>query len=250
MRETEEVRVDNFERHGRVDLAAALRWAARLGLHEGVCNHFSLAVSDDNRRFLVNPRGLHFREVRASDMLLVDVDGALLAGDAPPEPTAFFIHGRLHAANPLARCVLHTHMTYATALTSIEGGRLEPVSQNALRFYGRVAYDDAYNGLALDESEGDRIAEALGDASILFLANHGVIVTGETVAEAFDGLYYLERACETQVLAMATGRPLKRVPEAVAARTFTQLESDREQALLHFESLKRMLEREEADYAR
>jgi ribulose-5-phosphate 4-epimerase/fuculose-1-phosphate aldolase len=241
--------MDNFVRHGRVELAAALRWAARVGLHEGVCNHFSLAVSDDGRRFLVNPWGRHFAEATASEMVLVDVDGTVVEGDGPPEPTAFFIHGRIHASLPRARCVLHTHMPYATALTSVQGGRLEMVTQNALRFHGRIAYDDHYNGLALDESEGDRLAEALGDRDILFLANHGVIVAGASVAEAFDDLYYLERACQNQVLAMSTGRPLKYAPDEIAHRASALMAEDRTQARLHFDAIRRTLDREEPGYA-
>ena len=152
--ETDEIRQQ------RIDLAAAFRWAARLGFHEGVCNHFSVAVSPGGDRFLVNPHGRHFSEIRASDLLLVEPDGSVAGDGEPPEPTAFFIHSRLHRGLPHARCILHTHMPYATALTTLEGGRLEPVNQNALRFYDQIAYDDDYNGLALDEAEGDRMCAA------------------------------------------------------------------------------------------
>jgi ribulose-5-phosphate 4-epimerase/fuculose-1-phosphate aldolase len=155
----------------------------------------------------------------------------------------------MHIARPDVRCILHTHMPYATALTSIAGGRLEPINQNALRFSGRIAYDDAYGGLALDAAEGDRLAAALGDKRVLFMANHGVITAGRTVAAAFDDLYYLERACQNQVLAMATGRPLKRVPEAEVERTRAEFDLYEEQANLHFAALKRLLERDEPDYA-
>jgi ribulose-5-phosphate 4-epimerase/fuculose-1-phosphate aldolase len=155
----------------------------------------------------------------------------------------------MHVARPDLRCILHTHMPYATALTSIEGARLEPINQNALRFNGRIAYDDEYGGLALDAAEGDRLAAALGDKRVLFMANHGVITAGRTVAAAFDDLYYLERACQNQVLAMATGRPLKRVSAAEVARTRAEFDLYEEQAALHFAALKRMLEREEPDYA-
>src|SRR5690349_16021952 len=163
--ETDEIRQQ------RIDLAAAFRWAARLGFHEGVCNHFSVAVSPSGDRFLVNPHGRHFSEIRASDLLLVEPDGSVAGDGEPPEPTAFFIHSRLHRGIPHARCILHTHMPYATALTTLEGGRLEPVNQNALRFYDQVAYDDDYNGLALDEAEGDRMCAALGNRQIMFMAN-------------------------------------------------------------------------------
>lgn len=232
----------------RVDLAAALRWAARLGLHEGVCNHFSLLVPGTTDRFLLNAHGLHWSEATASGLCVVDLDGNPLEGSNPPEPTAFFIHSRVHQANPRAACVLHTHMPYATALTLLETPRLEMLHQNALRFFGQVAYDEDYNGLALDTAEGDRIAAAMADKRVGFLANHGVLVTGPTVADAFDDLFYLERACQLQVLAYSTGRPLKPVRQDVAAATFAQFERERVNAHHHFRALKRILDREEPEY--
>jgi len=241
--------MDNRERVGRVELAAAFRMAARLGMHEGICNHFSLALTDDGGEFLVNPHGYRFGELRARDLLRVDAGGQVLSGSCDVEPSALFIHGRMHLARPDCRCILHSHMPYATALTSLEGGRLEPINQNALRFTGQIAYDDEYGGLALDAGEGDRIAAALADKRILFMANHGVVAVGPSVAAAFDDLYYLERACQNQVLAMATGRPLKRVPEDQIRRTIAEFESYENQAELHFAAMKRMLDREEADYA-
>ena len=241
--------MDNRERVGRVELAAAFRLAVRFGFHEGVCNHFSLALTEDGREFLVNPHGRHFGELRARDLLRVDVDGRVLAGDGEAEASALYIHGRMHVARPDIRCILHTHMPYATALTSIEAGRLEPINQNALRFSGRIAYDDDYGGLALDAAEGDRLAAALGAHRILFMANHGVVTTGRTVAAAFDDLYYLERACQNQVLAMSTGQPLKHVPADEVERTRAEFDRYEEQADLHFAALKRILDREEPDYA-
>lgn len=241
--------MDNRERVGRVELAAAFRLAVRLGFHEGVCNHFSLALTDDGREFLVNPYGRHFAELRACDLLRIDVEGAVLAGDGEVEASALFIHGRLHLARPDRRCILHTHMPYATALTSVEGARLEPINQNALRFVGRIAYDDDYGGLALDAIEGDRIAAALGDRPIMFMANHGVLAAGASVGAAFDDLYYLERACQNQVLAMATGRPLKRVPDDEVRRTRAEFDRYDGHAEVHFAALRRLLDREEPDYA-
>ncbi len=235
-------------REARIELAAALRLAARFDLHEGIDNHFSLAVSPKGDRFLVNPYGPHWEEVRASDLLLVDQDGAVLEGELPLDPTAYNIHSRLHVQVPQARCVLHTHMPYATALTSVEGGRIEPINQNALRFVNSVAYDDLYNGLVLDHAEGDRLCRAIGNKSVLFLANHGVIVTGATVAEAFDSLYFLERTCRNQVLAMATGLPLKRVPDAVADSTAARIAEPSDAAAAHFAALRRMLDRSAPDY--
>ena len=234
----------------RADLAAALRWAVRYGLHEGVCNHFSLALPGVDGQYLINPQGLHWSEATASDLVVVDAEGKMIEGSHPVEPTAFFIHSRLHHAKPTARCVLHTHMPYATAIALIEGGRLEPASQNALRFYGRIAYDEHYNGLALDAVEGDRMCATIADADVLFLANHGVIVCGPDVALAFDDLYYLERACMAQVLAQSTGGKLRQVPAAIARVTAQQIRQESQQATLHFQALRRLLDRSEPEYAR
>lgn len=237
------------ERAARVDLAAAFRLAVRMDLHEGVCNHFSVML--DRSRFLLNRYGLHWGEVTASNLLCLDAAGKVLEGEGEAEKTAFYIHSRIHLANPLAACVLHTHMPYATALTLLEGGRLEMAEQNALRFHDDIAYDDIYNGLVLDEAEGDRLAAALGDKRVLFLASHGVIVVGPSVAEAFDALYYLERACRLQVLARSMGGKLRAVRPEVVADTRRRLAADAPQyAAAHFGALKRLLDREEPGYSR
>lgn len=239
-------------RDDRIDLCAALRWAERLNLHEGIDNHFSYAVDGSGERFLVNPLGIHWREMRASDLVLADHERRILEGSHPVEDTAFFIHSRLHLKHPKARAVLHTHMPYATALTVIQGGRLEMVSQNALQLFGRVAYLDDYGGLALDHSEGDRMAAAMGDKTVLFLGHHGVIVTGPTIHAAWNDLYFLERACMVQVLAMSTGRPLRTIPDAVIDRMVKDLNSNPDavdQPRKHLEALKRILRAEAPDFA-
>ena len=233
----------------RIDLTAALRTACRLGLSEGVCNHFSVAAPGLEGRFLINPQGLHWSEVTPADIVMVDLKGNRVEGRHEVEPTAFFIHARLHNTRRKPKVVMHTHMPFATALTVLEGGRLEPASQNALRFYGRVGYDEAYNGLALDDAEGDRIAARLNGGDILFLANHGVIVCGEKTAWAFDDLYYLERACMVQVLAQGTGKALKRLPHTIASTTAKQHAAERQQSDLFFAAMKRILDREEAGWS-
>jgi ribulose-5-phosphate 4-epimerase/fuculose-1-phosphate aldolase len=233
----------------RIDLTAALRSAARLGLSEGVCNHFSVAAPGVADHFLINPQGLHWSEIVPADIVTVDVTGNRVAGRHDVEPTAFFIHARLHRSKRKPKVVLHTHMPYATALTIVEGGRLEPASQNALRFYGRVGYDEMYNGLALDEGEGERIASRLNGGDVLFLANHGVIVCGESIAWAFDDLYYLERACMLQIIAQGTGKALKRLPHAIASATAKQHAAERQQSDLFFAAMKRVLDREEPGWS-
>jgi len=237
------------EQQARIDLAAALRTASRMGLGEGICNHFSVEVPGRAGHFLINPQGLHWSEVTPADLVTVDAGGRKVAGRHEVEPTAFFIHGAAHRSKPSAKCVLHTHMPFATTLTVVHGGRIEAVSQIALKFYGRDAYDDNYNGLALDAAEGARIVAGLKNADILFLANHGVIVTGPSIDLAFDDLYYLERACMLQVLGTGTGKPLRVVPDGIARKTAAQMTDDT-QARLHFIALKRLLDRDEPGWSR
>jgi ribulose-5-phosphate 4-epimerase/fuculose-1-phosphate aldolase len=198
------------ERLARIDLTAALRSASRLGLGEGICNHFSLAMPGKPGHFLINPQGLHWSEIT---------------------------------------CVMNTHMPYATTLTVLHQGRLEWASQNSLKFYNRVAYDEDYQGLALDEAEGERMCKAMGSADVLFLGNHGIIVCGPTVSAAFDDLYYLERACMLQVLAAGTGKPLRILPDEIAAKTGRQMNGESQQAALHLEALKRLLDRDEPGWS-
>ncbi len=235
----------------RVDLAACFRMAARLGMHEGICNHFSFVVPGREDLFLVNPYGWAFAEITASRLLICDFAGHVVAGEGVPEATAFYIHARVHRNVPRAKAAFHTHMPNATALAMLEGPPLLWAGQSALKFYGRTHVDEDYNGLALDEREGDRIAASIGDADIVFMKNHGVMVVGPSIAFAWDDLYYLERAAEAQRLAVSMGRPLKVVPPEMAARTYAQMrEGDRDSARLHLESIKRILARDEPDFMR
>jgi len=233
------------EAQARIDLTAALRMAARMGLNEGVCNHFSMELPGQPDKFLINPQGFHWSEITPDDLMVVDENGKVVQGKHEVEPTAFFIHSRVHL-----RCkkkvVLHTHMPFATALTIIDKGRLDiNANQNAMRFFGRTAYDEGYGGVALSDNEGDRIAGALGNNDIVFMAYHGVIVCGNRMDYAFDDLYYLERSCMVQVLAQSTGKPLRHQSDEVCADVCKQIGGERRQSELHFEALKRLLDRHE-----
>jgi ribulose-5-phosphate 4-epimerase/fuculose-1-phosphate aldolase len=240
---------DPAVRQARVDLAACFRMASRLGMHEGICNHLSAMVPGSDSLFLVNPYGWGFNEITASRLLVCTLDGHVVAGTGEPEATAFYIHARVHKALPRARAAFHTHMPNATAMTMLEGPPLVWAGQTALKFLGRTVVDEDYNGLALDEAEGDRIAASMGDADVVFMRNHGVLVVGPTIADAWDDLYYLERACEVQRLAQSTGRTLRPVPPAIAEATARQMrEADRESARLHLESIKRTLDAESPEY--
>lgn len=240
---------DNQEEtiRARIDLAAAFRMAERLDLHEGVCNHFSMMLPE--RKFLINPKGLHFSRITASTIILMDEQGNTLEGKGRPPKTGHSIHTRVHIRHPSAKVVLHLHAPYTTAICAIDGGRLEMCHQNSARFYNEIAYDDDFGGIAVDINEGDRMAEVMGDKRILFLANHGVVVVGDTVAQAFDDFYYLERAAQVQILAMQTGRPLKVMSEELARMTHDQFMGFTANAELHFDALKAMLDEEEPSYA-
>ncbi len=228
----------------RDDLAAAFRMAAAMELNEGICNHFSLALPGETERFLINPYGVHWSEMRPEHLLLIDGDGQVVEGEGEVEATARFIHVAAHRANPRHAAVLHTHMYYATALTMLQGARLEMAHQSVCRFHGRVVYVEAFGGLANDEAEGEAIASnARSDphADIFFLAHHGVTVCGPTVAEAFTDLYYLERVARQQVIAQSTGLPLKLLSDAQVDLTARQMrQTTTVQATEYFTAMKRL----------
>ena len=187
-----------------------------MNLNEGIDNHLTVMVPGTQPlRFLCIAYGLAWSEVTASNLLLLDETGKVLEGSGAPDPTAFFIHSRIHKKHPHAVCVLHTHMPHATALCCLEDMELKMINQNCLRFYDEVAYDTDYKGLVLGAVEGDRMAQAMGSNRVLMHRNHGVITCGDSVAEAFDELYYLERCAQVQCLAYATNRPLATVSDEI-----------------------------------
>lgn len=235
----------------RVDLAAAFRWTARLNLHEAVSNHFSLAVDNDGKRFLMNRNQVHFSRIRASELLLLDADDPrAMDGPDAPDPTAWFLHGALHRRCPHVRCAMHVHSIFATVLASLADSRLPAIDQNSAMFFDRCAIDEAYGGLAFEE-EGERCAELLSDPKkkTLIMGNHGVMVTGATVAETFNRLFFFERACETYIRALQTGQPLRVLPDDIAEKTARELEDYPEQADRHLSELKAILDHEGDDYA-
>ena len=237
------------EWQSRVDLAAAFRLAARNDWNEAVANHFSLAVSKDGRQFLMNPRWVHFSRIRAKDLLLLDAqDKSTMQRPDAPDQTAWSLHGRLHAALPQARCIIHLHPPYATALASLADPEIRPIDQNTARFFNRVAFDLDYGGMANTDEEGDRIAAKLGNKRILMLGNHGILVCAESVAEAYDLTYYLERAARNLVLAYSTGRQLHVMTDAVAEKTAQEWDADRDQFHVHFAEMKRILDGEDKSY--
>jgi len=239
-------------RTARIDLAAAFRWFVRVNMHESVANHLSVAVSADGSQFLINPRGRHFARMSACDLLLLDAnDPAALARADAPDPTAWHLHARLHARLPEARCVMHLHSKYATALACLQDPTMYPIDMNTMRFFGRVALDSDFSGMALSDTEGDRVAGLMGGGkSVLLMANHGVLVIGATVAEAFDEMYYFERAAETLLTCYASGKALRIVPEAAAALTERQWRGYGQLAVDHLANIKAILDVEEPAYRR
>jgi ribulose-5-phosphate 4-epimerase/fuculose-1-phosphate aldolase len=233
------------ERRARLELAAAYRVAALEGMDDGVFNHFSLAVPGEEGRFLLKPFGPLFSEATASGLIKVDLEGRIVAGDGVWEPTAFYIHSRIHRAVPRARCVMHTHMPYATALTGLAEMGILPVNQSSMRFVRRFATLDSYGGLALDAAEGDRIVAAFRKKDVLLMANHGVMVIGEDVARCLYDLHYLEIAARDQWLAFAANRPLRLITEEVIELTARQMVEEREMAAaVHLAAMIRRIERE------
>jgi ribulose-5-phosphate 4-epimerase/fuculose-1-phosphate aldolase len=233
----------------RADLAAAFRLAVRFGWHESVGNHFSAAVSDDGRRFLMNPKWRHFATIRASDLLLLDAaDPGVMDRPDAPDASAWTIHGTLHRARPDLRVILHCHPPHATALAALENPSMPPIDMNTARFFGDLSIDPDCGGIADDAAEGERIAAALGTRSTLLMANHGLTCTGDTVAQVFEQLYFFEKAARTLLTALGTGRPLAVMSDAVAARTAAGWQAYAGMADAHFAYLKSMLDREEPDY--
>ena len=237
----------------RVDLAAAHRLAVLDELDEGIDNHFTVTVPGYDDRYLILPFGLHWSEAKASDMIIFNNEGQVLEGDGSVELSAYCIHAPIHRMTG-ARVVLHTHQTWALALNMLDDNRLIPCSQTAAFFYNRVAYDNYYAGTADLTTEGERLANLLGDNQyVMFMKNHGVLVIGETVAQAYRRLYKLERVCRAQVLAMSTGRPLAPLSDAIIEQVQTPPEHDShpgsERNDLYFAAMKRVLDRELPGYA-
>ncbi len=234
----------------RRDLAASFRLAVRNNWHESVANHFSFALPGEGNRFLINPKWRHFSRIKASTIVEVDGDDPSEM-DRPdgPDPTAFSIHGRVHVVHKHVRCIFHVHTEFATALSTLSDPQIEPIDQNTARFFNRVAIDTGFNGMADNDDEANRIADALGDKQCLLMGNHGVLVTGETVADTYDTLYHLERACKTLAIAYSMQRPLAVMSDELAEKTARDWEGYPEMRIAHFEEMKLLLDAQEPDYA-
>ena len=231
----------------RRDMAAAFRWTARLNMNEGIANHYSLAVSPDGANFLMNPFGRHWSKMRASDLVELDanVEPDSLGGDI--DPTAWAIHGAMHRKVPHARCIMHLHSKYATALAVLKDPTLPPIDQNSMRFFNRVANDDGFDGMGLGD-EAERLARVLGNRSIMMMGQHGILVAGPSVAQCFDDIYYFEKAAETYMTALATGKDLNVASDAVAEKTARQWEEYPGAAEKHLTAIREVLDEDEPQY--
>ena len=235
----------------RVELAATFRWTERLGMHEAVANHFSLAVNDDGTQFLMNPNQMHFARIRASDLLLLDAnDPKTLDRPGAPDPSAWGLHGSVHRRCPHHRCLMHVHSIHATVLASLADSSIPPIDQNTAMFFDRYVIDNDFGGIAF-EDEGERCAAQLSDPAktVMIMGNHGILVMGATVAETFNRLYYFERAAETYIRALQTGQKLRILSDEIAEKTAAEIEGYPGLADNHLTEIMALLDDEGSTYA-
>ena len=237
--------MDHIE--ARCDLAAAMRWTARLNMHEAIANHFSLAISADGARFLMNPYGRHWSKMRASDLIEFDATTDLNDTGDDVDPTAWAIHGALHRQLPQARCIMHLHSKYALALSCLQDPTLPPIDQNSMRFYNRVTIDDGFDGMGLG-AEAERLAGAVGNGAVLLMAQHGVLTLGQSVAQAFDDIFYFEKAAETYITALSSGMELNLASHEVAEKTARQWAEYPGFSAKHLAAIRDVLDEDEPDY--
>ena len=232
------------------DLAAVFRWTAKLNMHEGIANHFSVCMPGSDGDFYVNGTGMHFSNIKASDLLLIKSKNFEEMKKKPEivDPTAINIHGTIHKKVPNAKCILHVHSKYATALSCLKDPTLPPIDQNTMRFYNRVAVYNDFGGLGFEE-ESKKMANSIGNHNILLLANHGILTTGQTVADAFDSLFYFEKACETYITALSTQKELKIATPEVAEKTAQDWENyPTGLGELHLKAIRSILDKEDSTY--
>jgi ribulose-5-phosphate 4-epimerase/fuculose-1-phosphate aldolase len=244
--------VEHHEWELRCDMAAVFRVSARLGWNEQIGNHNSLmlplAHPDDKPTFLINPRGWRFEELTASNLIVCDLDGRVVRGTGELRKVAFHIHARIHLRNPAAACVVHVHPQYLTALSMLQNPNLALAHHNNLMLNDRVVIDAMGDAPVADNSEGDRIADLMGDKTIMIMASHGVTVVGATVAEAFDECHSAERTAMYQVTAMSTGQKLRSLPDRLRKR-YNGPWGDKVDARMHLDSWRRILDKSEPEYA-
>jgi ribulose-5-phosphate 4-epimerase/fuculose-1-phosphate aldolase len=236
----------------RCDMAAVFRISARHNWNEQIGNHNSLmlplAHPSDPPLFIINPRGWRFEELTASSLIVCDLDGRVVRGKGELRKVAFHIHARIHLRRPEAACVMHVHPQYLTALSMLENPELALSHHNNLVLNDRVVIDLEGDEPVGDNSEGDRIANLMGEKTIMIMASHGVTVVGPTVHDAFDELFIAERTAMYQMTAMATGQKLRQLPDRLR-RGYNGPWGGRADARMHLDAWRRILDKEEPDYA-
>ena len=231
----------------RRDMAALFRWVARENLHEGIANHFSCALSEDGQVFLMNPYGIHFSKMKASDLLVIDTANPPDPSDSRIDVTAWGIHSAMHRANPQARVLVHLHPHYATALLALKHPSLPAIDQTTARFHNRLSWDLGFDGMGIGE-EGERLSKLLGNQRILMMGQHGILAAAETPSLAFDLAYHLERGCRTYMTALATGQELAVMSDDVAEKTAQQWEDYGPAIEAHLAAIRNILDEEEPEY--
>ncbi len=238
----------------RCDLAALYRLVAHFRMTDFIYTHISARVPGPEHHFLINHYGVMFHEMRASDLVKIDLDGNVVdtyGQSRRVNAAGFCIHSAIHMAREDLVCVVHTHTSAGIAVAAQKHGLL-PISQHALKFYGHLAYH-GYEGVALDLDERARLVADLGEHRAMILANHGLLVAGRTIPEAFNNIYYLERACQAQVAALAGGAELILPPEAVRLHTAAQFNDKSPEAAaasydFAWDSALRLVENDRPDY--
>ena len=236
----------------RCDLAALYRLVAHHRWTDFIYTHLSARLPGPDHHFLINRYGVNFHEMRASDLVKIDLDGNVVEADDGQSrrvnAAGFTIHSAIHMARPDLLCVVHTHTAAGIAVSAHPEGLL-PISQHALKFYGRLGYH-GYEGIALDLAERDRLVRDLGEHKAMVLQNHGLLMGGTSIAEAFHMTYMLERACAAQVAALAGGAKLLRPPEEVCRHTaeqFRRQENDEHYAMV-WDAALRLIEHDRTDW--
>jgi ribulose-5-phosphate 4-epimerase/fuculose-1-phosphate aldolase len=249
--------IDPAEWRTRVDLAACYRLVDLYGMTDLHLNHISARVPGSQEHFLINPFGMMYEEITASSLIKVDLDGKIVANpnaDYGINLAGYVIHSAIHGARHDVGCVLHTHTNAGMAVSVLKCGLL-PLTQTAMR-WSKIAYHD-FEGVAVEVDERTRLVEDLGDCEVMILRNHGLLSVGQTIGQAFNNIYRLERACQTQLLAMACNSEMNVPPPAVIARSNAQLAvgpspdakgKKRPHGSLEWPALKRMLDRRDPSY--
>ena len=232
------------------DLAATFRWTARLNMNEAVANHFSACIPGSTTDFYVNRSGVHFSQMKASDLILVTKDNINELKKNPDlvDSPAINIHGAIHNKVPHAKCIFHVHSKYSTALSTLKDPTLPPIDQNTMRFYNRVSVYNEYGGMGFEE-ESKKMATALGNKKHMLMANHGIMTTGETVSDGFDALYYFEKSAETYLTALSTNKELNIASHEVAEKTAQEWATyPSDLARAHLDQIRIILDKEDPDY--